>query len=39
MIKYLKRIRDSIHKWTKRAGRQGYLTYLDQFFPRTPDAE
>ena len=39
MYKCLKRIRDSIRKWTKRAGRQGYLTYLDQFFPRPPDAE
>jgi hypothetical protein len=39
MYKCLKRIRDSIRKWTKRGGRQGYPTYLDQFFPRMPDAE
>lgn len=39
MSKCLKRIRDSIRKWTKRAGRQGYLRYIDQFFPHMPDAE
>jgi hypothetical protein len=39
MYKCLKRIRDSIRKWTKRAGRQGYLRYIDQFFPYMPDAE
>ena len=39
MYKCLKRIRDSIRKWTKRAGRQGYLRYIDQFFPHMLDAE
>jgi hypothetical protein len=39
MYRCLKRIRDSIRKWTKRAGRQGYLRYIDQFFPHMPDAE
>jgi hypothetical protein len=39
MYKCLRRVRNSIRKWTKWTGRQGYLTYLDQFFPHTPDAE
>jgi hypothetical protein len=39
MYTCLKRIRRSIRKWTKRGGRQGYLTYIDQFFPPPPEAE
>jgi hypothetical protein len=35
----LKRIRKSIRRWTKRAGRRGYLNYIDQFLPQTPDVE
>jgi hypothetical protein len=35
----LKRIRRSIPKWTKRGGRRGYLTFIDQFLPTMPDAE
>lgn len=27
----LRRVRDSIQFWTKEAGRQGYLMYIDQF--------
>lgn len=27
----LRRVLDSIHFWTKEAGRQGYLMYIDQF--------
>lgn len=27
----LKRLRKSVQKWTKRAGRQGYLTFIEQF--------
>lgn len=37
MYTCLKRIRRSIRKWTKRGGRQGYLTYIDQFFPPIPE--
>jgi hypothetical protein len=31
IIACLKRIRKSIRYWTKQAGRQGYLRYVDQF--------
>lgn len=33
IIACLKRIRKSINLWTREGGRQGYLTYVDQFFP------
>jgi len=32
IIACLKRIRKSINLWTREGGRQGYLTYVDQFF-------
>ncbi len=32
----LKRVRKSIEYWTKRGGRQGYLTFIDDFFPQAP---
>jgi len=31
MVDCLKRVRTSIKKWNRRAGRQGYLTFIDQF--------
>ena len=31
IIACLKRIRKSVQKWSKRAGRQGYLTFVEQF--------
>lgn len=37
MYQCLKRIRKSIQRWTKRRGRKGYLTYIDQFLPKTPE--
>ena len=33
IITCLKRIRKSINLWTREGGRQGYLTYIDQFMP------
>lgn len=33
IIACLKRIRSSISMWTKQSGRQGYLTFADQFQP------
>jgi hypothetical protein len=33
----LKRIRRSIEKWNKHGGRQGYLTFVSDFFPATPE--
>lgn len=33
IIACLKRIRKSINLWTREGGRQGYLTYVDQFLP------
>ena len=35
----LKRIRRSIRKWNKRGGQRGYLTFIDQFLPPTPESE
>jgi len=31
MVACLKRIRKSINRWSKRGGRQGYLTFVDQY--------
>ena len=31
LIACLKRLRKSVQKWTKRSGRQGYLTFMSQF--------
>ena len=31
IIACLKRIRKSVQKWSKRGGRQGYLTFVEQF--------
>jgi len=31
IIACLKRIRKSVQRWTKQGGRQGYLTFIDQF--------
>jgi hypothetical protein len=31
IIACLKRIRKSVQKWNKRGGRQGYLTFVEQF--------
>lgn len=33
IVACLKRIRKSINLWTREGGRQGYLTYIDHFFP------
>ena len=33
IIQCLKRLRKSVRLWSKRGGRRGYLTYIDQFFP------
>ena len=32
IILCLKRLRKSVETWTKQGGRQGYLTYISQFF-------
>ena len=37
MVDCLKRIRKSIERWTKWGGRQGYLRYVDDFFPGVPE--
>jgi hypothetical protein len=31
IVAYLKRIRKSVEKWNKQGGRQGYLTFVEQF--------
>jgi len=31
IVACLKRVRKSISGWTRRASRQGYLTFIDQF--------
>lgn len=31
IVACLKRIRKSVQRWTKQGGRQGYLTYVEQF--------
>jgi hypothetical protein len=31
IIACLKRIRKSVEKWNKQGGRQGYLTFVEQF--------
>ena len=31
LISCLKRLRKSVQKWTKRSGRQGYLSFMTQF--------
>ena len=33
MIACLKRIRKSVQRWNKEGGRQGYLTFVQQFIP------
>ncbi len=33
MIDCLKRVRKSINLWTRRSGRQGYLTFVQQYIP------
>lgn len=33
LVECLKRIKSSIKFWTKKGGRQGYLDYVDEFFP------
>jgi hypothetical protein len=33
IIACMKRVRKSINLWTREGGRQGYLTYIDRFFP------
>ena len=33
MIACLKRIRKSVQTWTRREGRQGYLCFVEEFFP------
>jgi len=33
MIACLKRVRKSVHTWTRREGRQGYLRFVEEFFP------
>lgn len=33
MIDCLKRVRKSINHWTRAGGRQGYLTFVQQYFP------
>lgn len=31
IVACLKRIRKSVQRWTKQGGRQGYLTFVEQF--------
>ena len=33
LVECLKRIKSSIKFWTQKGGRQGYLDYVDEFFP------
>ena len=33
IVAVLKRIRKSVRYWHKKAGRRGYLEYIDQFIP------
>jgi hypothetical protein len=33
ILAYLKRIRKSVAKWTKRGGRQGYVRFISDFIP------
>ena len=33
IVAILKRIRKSVRFWRKKAGRRGYLEYIDQFIP------
>ncbi len=35
IVACLKRIKSSIKMWTKKGGRQGYLDFVSQFFPRS----
>ncbi len=35
LVAILKRIRKSIRLWSKERGTRGYLTFVDQFFPKT----
>jgi hypothetical protein len=39
IVACLQRIRRSIQRWTKQGGRQGYLTFIDQFLPPGPEQE
>jgi hypothetical protein len=32
IVTCLKRVRKSVHIWNEQAGRQGYLSYIEQFF-------
>lgn len=34
IVACLKRIKKSVNFWTKKAGRQGYVNFTDNFFPR-----
>ena len=33
IVSCLKRVRKSINRWSREAGRQGYLTFVSQFIP------
>jgi hypothetical protein len=33
IVACLKRLRKSVQRWTKRGGRQGYLSFVDQYLP------
>ncbi len=39
LVACLRRIKKSIQMWTKRGGRQGYLNFVNDFFPYPPEDE